>query len=229
MYTVYIYNDNIHRHNTHHGLLYIYVYIYMLPILLDTVHPRVNRDDLDGSIMFNLWGRNKRDEWKQSETIISQRLKGPAFGRHICVPFLWFQHVLTHIAKSVHEQQNAVEASILSDSKGNHLPGGRSQRNEACSDAVSAGAASGTAAPFAGSSIGKALYLHRRFHWIDSTSFYQYWKFMVWSSWRWHWMPSLLVFGKQRFDWDCHWWKLRLKTQPGETGSQHPKNDEELF
>lgn len=142
----------------------------MLPILLDTVHPRVNRDDLDGSIMFNLWGRNKRDEWKQSETIISQRLKGPAFGRHICVPFLWFQHVLTHIAKSVHEQQNAVEASILSDSKGNHLPGGRSQRNEACSDAVSAGAASGTAAPFAGSSIGKALYLHRRFHWIDSTS-----------------------------------------------------------
>ena len=34
--------------------IYIYVYIYMLPILLDTVHPRVNRDDLDGSIMFNL-------------------------------------------------------------------------------------------------------------------------------------------------------------------------------
>ena len=62
MYTVYIYNDNIHRDNTHHGLLYIYicihmytyVYIYMLPILLDTVHPRVNRDDLDGSIMFKI-------------------------------------------------------------------------------------------------------------------------------------------------------------------------------
>ena len=188
--------------------IYMYIYIYMLPILLDKVHPRVNRDDLDGSIMFNLWGRNKRDEWKPSERIISQRLKGPAFGRHRCVPFLWFQHVLTHKTQWRPASCQIPKGTIF--------------------QAVGTSAASGSAAPFAGSSIGKALYLHRRFHWIDSTS-----SISIESLWFGVMAVTLnaisVGFWKRCFHWDCHRWKLRLKTQPGETGSQHPKNDEELF